>query len=503
MDESEEARGDMDFSGVTVLCVGDVMLDRFIEGEVERISPEAPVPVMRVRRSRATLGGAGNVAANIAALGGRAVLVGVVGSDEAGRMLGAEIAAHPGITPALVESRARPTITKTRFVASRQQIVRTDEESSLPLQPEEEAALIAAIAGAMAGARAVVLSDYGKGVLSPAVIAAALEAARAGGLSVFVDPKSEDFSCYLGATCITPNLKELAAAARLPVGDEAAVVAAARRVMDAAGGAAILVTRSEKGMMLVEPTGAAHSVPAHAREVFDVSGAGDTVIATLALAEAAGHALPQAMRIANAAAAVVVSKVGTATVSIAELRHEIDAAEAEDIAPALRPLAEASALVARWKRQGLRVGFTNGCFDILHAGHVALMRAARAQCDRLIVALNDDDSVRRLKGPTRPVNPLAARAAVIAALRPVDCVVAFAEDTPLALIREILPDILFKGGDYRVETVVGADLVMAAGGRVVICATLPGHSTTATIARIQETPPSEPENQSNLKKNAL
>ncbi len=478
----------MDFSGVTVLCVGDVMLDRFIEGEVERISPEAPVPVIRVRRSRVTLGGAGNVAANIAALGGRAVLVGVIGDDEAGRALCAEIAAHPGIVPALVESGSRPTITKTRFVASRQQIVRTDEESSLALQPEEAAALIAAIEGAIDAARAVVLSDYGKGVLSPAVIAAAMAGARARGVSVFVDPKSDDFSRYRGASGITPNLKELAVAARMPVGDEAEVVAAARHVMEAAGGAAILVTRSEKGMVLVEPAGAVHSVPAHAREVFDVSGAGDTVIATLALAEGAGLLLPRAMRIANAAAAVVVSKVGTATVSIEELRHEIDAAEAEDIAPApaLRPLSEARALVARWKRQGLSVGFTNGCFDILHAGHVALLTAARAQCDRLIVALNDDASVGRLKGKARPVNPLPARAAVIAALRPVDAVVAFAEDTPLALIQRISPDVLFKGGDYRTETVVGADLVMAAGGRVVICETLAGHSTTLTIARIQD-----------------
>ena len=476
----------MDFSGVTILCIGDIMLDRFIEGDVERISPEAPVPVIRVRRSKTALGGAGNVAANVAALGGRAVLIGMIGGDEAGRALGAEIAAHPGIAPKLVPSRHRPTITKTRFLASRQQIVRTDEESALPLQPDEESALIAAIAPAIAGARAVVLSDYGKGVLSPAVIAAAMAQARACGVAVFVDPKGEDFSRYRGASCITPNLKELAAASRLPVADEAAAIEAARQVMADAGGAAILVTRSEKGMVLVEPDGAVHSVPAHAREVFDVSGAGDTVIATLALAEGAGFALAQAMRIANAAAAVVVSKIGTATVSIEELRHEIDAAEADEggEAPSLRSLPEALALIGRWKRRGLRVGFTNGCFDILHAGHVSLLAAARAQCDRLVVALNDDDSVRRLKGPTRPINPLAARAAVMAALRPVDCVIAFAEDTPRVLIERILPDILVKGGDYRIETVVGADLVMAAGGRVVICDTLPGHSTTATIARL-------------------
>lgn len=476
----------MDFAGVTVLCIGDVMLDRFIAGEVERISPEAPVPVIRVRESRSALGGAGNVASNIAALGGRAVLVGLVGRDAAAGALMAEIKAHPGIKPALIETAHRPTITKTRFLAARQQVVRTDEESSLPLQETEEAGLIAAIERAMPEARAVILSDYGKGVLSGAVIAAVMAAARAADIAVFVDPKSADFSRYRGAACITPNLRELAAAARLPVAEEAQVIAAARRVMAEVPGTAILATRSEKGMVLVEPSGAVHSVPAHAREVFDVSGAGDTVIATLALAHGAGFAPPQAMHIANAAAAVVVSKVGTATLTRDELARELDAAEAGEAASrGTLPLAEAVALVARWKRQGLVVGFTNGCFDILHAGHVALLAEARSHCDRLVVALNTDDSVRRLKGEGRPVNPLAARAAVIAAIRHVDAVTSFAEDTPLEMIRALLPDRLFKGGDYRVETVVGADLVLGAGGKVVICASLPGHSTTGTLARIR------------------
>jgi D-beta-D-heptose 7-phosphate kinase/D-beta-D-heptose 1-phosphate adenosyltransferase len=476
----------MDFAGVTVLCIGDVMLDRFIAGEVERISPEAPVPVIRVRESRSALGGAGNVASNIAALGGRAVLVGLVGSDAAAGALMAEIKAHPGINPALIETAHRPTITKTRFLAARQQVVRTDEESSLPLQETEEAALIAAIERAMPEARAVILSDYGKGVLSGAVIAAVMAAARAADIAVFVDPKSADFSRYRGAACITPNLRELAVAARLPVAEEAQVIAAARRVMAEVPGTAILATRSEKGMVLVEPSGAVHSVPAHAREVFDVSGAGDTVIATLALAHGAGFAPPQAMHIANAAAAVVVSKVGTATLTRDELARELDASEAGEAASrGTLPLAEAAALVARWKRQGLVVGFTNGCFDILHAGHVALLAEARGHCDRLVVALNTDDSVRRLKGAGRPVNPLAARAAVIAAIRHVDAVTSFAEDTPLEMIRALLPDRLFKGGDYRVETVVGADLVLGSGGKVVICASLPGHSTTGTLARIR------------------
>lgn len=483
----------MDFSGVTVLCVGDVMLDRFIHGEIERISPEAPVPVIRTTGMREMLGGAGNVAHNIAALGGRALLLGLLGLDDAGTRLRALVDRVPGIVPHLVASRHRPTVCKTRFVAGRQQIVRADEESRLPLQPEEAEALAAALAAAIGQAQAVVLSDYGKAVLDADVVRGAVALAHGRGLPVFVDPKSEDFARYAGATCITPNLKELAAAAKLPVVAEAEIVAAARRVMAAAGGAAILATRSEKGMILVEADGGVHSVPALAREVFDVSGAGDTVIATMALAHAAGRTLAQAMHLANAAAGVVVSKLGTATADLAEVLHELDAQDQQwDAAPSgpadgAVSVGRAETLVARWKSQGLTVGFTNGCFDILHAGHVALLAAARAQCDRLVVALNSDASVRRLKGATRPVNTLADRARVIAAMRHVDAVVAFEEDTPLELIRRLLPDVLVKGADYSADHVVGADLVRAAGGRLVLAELVPGQSTTAILGRARGT----------------
>jgi D-beta-D-heptose 7-phosphate kinase/D-beta-D-heptose 1-phosphate adenosyltransferase len=473
----------MDFSHLTILCVGDVMLDRFLHGDIERISPEAPVPVIHLRETREMLGGAGNVASNIASLGATAVLVGLVGADEAGARLRAIAGSRGTIIPALIETKRRPTICKTRFVAGRQQVVRADEESRAPLHAEEEQALMTALEAHLAGAHAVIFSDYGKGALSRAVVTRGIAAARAHGVKVFVDPKSDDFSIYRGAACVTPNAREMAAAARATVGTEAEIAVAARRVMDEAGVDAILVTRSEKGMTLVD-AGGVTSVSARAREVFDVSGAGDTVIATLALAQADGRSLEQSMHIANAAAGVVVSKLGTATADIAEVMHELSAQDATAEVPGLMTLAAAQALVARWRAQGFAVGFTNGCFDILHPGHVSLLAFARSQCDRLLVALNSDESVRRLKGPSRPVNGLAQRAQVMAAIRYVDGVVAFEEDTPLSLISALLPDVLVKGADYRVDQVVGAEVVMAAGGRVVLAELVAGQSTTGIIARM-------------------
>ena len=358
----------------------------------------------------------------------------------------------------------------------------------MTMTPEQRrASILTAYERALANVDAVALSDYGKGVLSPRVVSFAIERARAAGLPVFVDPKTEDFGCYRGATCITPNLKELSAASRMPVAGGAEVVAAARKVMRDAEAAAILVTRSEKGMILVEAAGEVHVEKSRAREVFDVSGAGDTVIGVLALAHAAGQPMPSAMRLANTAAGIVVSKLGTATVEIDELiRERSSETHVGDQNPAkYLSVAEIEALVRRWKDRGLSVGFTNGCFDIMHAGHIALLAAARAHCDRLIVALNSDDSARRLKGPPRPVNALRDRCAVIAAVWAVDAVTSFDEDTPLDLIRRLKPDVLVKGGDYTIATVVGAEDVQAAGGRVVIVDLVGGHSTTATIGKLQ------------------
>jgi D-beta-D-heptose 7-phosphate kinase/D-beta-D-heptose 1-phosphate adenosyltransferase len=476
----------MDFSQLTVLCVGDVMLDRFQHGDIERISPEAPVPVIRLRNVREMPGGAGNVASNIASLGGQAVLVGLAGEDYAGDRLTRLLGTCAGIGDALVRSPHRPTICKTRFIAGRQQVVRADDESSDALTEAEESALLHAVAAHLAKAGALILSDYGKGVLSETVLRASIDGALARGIPVFVDPKSADFRRYRGATCITPNLKEFAAAARAPAVTEGDIAAAASALLDLAEAEAILVTRSEKGMTLVERGGAVTSVPARAREVFDVSGAGDTVIATMALARAGGRSLAQAMHIANAAAGVVVSKLGTATANIAEVVHELSAqseALGAGAVPGLQSLAAAQSLARHWRDQGLTVGFTNGCFDIIHPGHVALLAAARRACDRLVVALNSDESVKRLKGATRPVNTLEQRAQVMAAIRFVDCVVGFAEDTPYETIKALMPDVLVKGADYSIDKVVGADIVRAAGGRVVLADFLAGHSTSGIIAR--------------------
>ncbi len=324
----------MDFSGLTALCVGDVMLDRFVHGDIDRISPEAPVPVLRLRHTREMPGGAGNVACNIASLGGRAVLIGLVGQDDMAARLRAKLALQPRITEALVGSAHRPTICKTRFIAGRQQVVRTDDESSASLTDDEAAALLANVQAHIGRCQALVLSDYGKSALAPCLIARLIGAARGANIPVFVDPKSDDFGNYRGATCITPNLREFAAASRASATTEAEIAAAARPLLDRADAEAILVTRSERGMTLVERSGEVASVAARAREVFDVSGAGDTVIAALALAYASGRTLAQAMHIANAAAGVVVSKLGTATADIAEVMHEL-AAQGEQGGPPL------------------------------------------------------------------------------------------------------------------------------------------------------------------------
>jgi D-beta-D-heptose 7-phosphate kinase/D-beta-D-heptose 1-phosphate adenosyltransferase len=472
-----------DFSGTTILCLGDIMLDRFAYCGIDRISPEAPVPVLLLQRIESMLGGAGNVARNIASLGGRAVLLGLLGGDAAGDEARAKMRATAGIVDAHVASSIRPTICKTRYIAGHQQIMRVDEEQIRPLDGDEVTRVIAAIGKSLAEVDAVILSDYDKAVLGDKIIKVAIAGARARGIPVFVDPKGKAFRHYRGATCVTPNLAELARAARMPVDSEDDVVAAASRVLRDARAEAILAKRSDKGMVLVEASGTVHVEPARAREVFDVSGAGDTVIAVLALARGSGYSLPDAMRLANAAAGIVVSKLGTATVELDELMLEMSRTATQR--PKFYATAEVETLVRQWKSRGLSVGFTNGCFDIVHPGHVAMLAAARRQCDRLVVALNDDASTRRLKGPTRPVNALADRCAVIGALASVDAVTSFGEDTPLELICRLKPDVLMKGTDYIVETTVGAPEVMSWGGRIALIDLVEGHSTTQVIGRLQ------------------
>jgi len=472
-------------AGASVAVIGDAMLDRYVYGDAERISPEAPVPVLRVREETEMLGGAGNVLRNLAALGVKASCLAVVGEDADGERVADLLAREPGITPYIVTAAGRTTIRKTRFVAGGHQLLRVDRERVEPLPAAAERQVVITVESVLANAKAVILSDYGKGLLSAAVIAAVLAAAARAKIPVLVDPKGRDFAKYRGAALVTPNRKELGEASNLPTGTDGEMEAAARFIRARAGVAAVLATRGAQGMTLLDEAGAVHHIAAEAREVFDVSGAGDTVIATVAAGLAAGLKLVDAVRIANCAAGIVVGKAGTAVAHPAELRAALERQELRTSEEKFASRESAAERAALWRRRGLRVGFTNGCFDLLHPGHIHLLAQARAACDRLVVGLNSDASVKRLKGNGRPVQGEAARAAVLAGLADVDLVTVFAEDTPEALIAALRPDVLVKGADYTMETVVGADLVKSYGGRVVLAELLPGHSTTATVARLK------------------
>jgi len=477
-------------SGVTVLCVGDLMLDDFVYGEVARISPEAPAPVIAVSRSEMVIGGAGNVARNVASLGAHCIFVGLVGEDDAGRTLKAALAAEPRISPSLVVDGSRPTTRKVRFVSEHYatHMLRADWEEARPADAKIEKALLDAALAALPKADAVVLSDYAKGVLTPTLVRRLIEAAVAARKPVIVDPKGNDYSVYRGATLVKPNRKELAQAVRRDASGDSEVAIAADELRRALDCEALLVTRSDEGMTLVTRNGAPVHVPAYAVKISDVSGAGDTVVAVLAAMLGLRADYESAMRAANAAAAVVVGKRGTATVALAELRHRILPAAtlaAED--KILFDWKELDARLEAWRRQQLRVGFTNGCFDILHPGHVKLMAQSRAACDRLVVGLNSDASVSRLKGPDRPVQTVQARAEVLAALEAVDLVVVFEDDTPRNLIERVRPSVLIKGADYTREQVVGHEIVEAYGGEVVLVDLLPGHSTSDIVKRSRST----------------
>ena len=470
----------------TVLCVGDLMLDEFVYGEVSRISPEAPAPVIAVQRSETSIGGAGNVARNVASLGARCIFAGLIGEDDAGAQLKAALAKQDLIESVLVCDPSRPTTRKVRFVSEHfsTHMLRADWELAQPAAVEAEQKLIEAVLPLLPRADIVLLSDYAKGALTARVIRNVIDAARKLGKRVIVDPKSLNFAIYRGATLLTPNRKEFAEATRSRADSVTSIADAAQDVMQLADCEAILVTRSEHGMTLVPRKGEAIHVPAHPVKVRDVSGAGDTVVAVLAVVLAAGAPWEAALRMANAAAAVAVSKKGTASVSSAELRrrilpHAFLAAEEKIVAGG----GDLETQLTEWRRQGLRVGFTNGCFDILHPGHVKVLTAARAACDRLIVGLNSDASVKRLKGEGRPVQNERARAEVLAALEAVDLIAIFDEDTPIELIGAIRPSVLAKGGDYTREQVVGHEIVEAHGGEILLVEVLPGFSTTSLVER--------------------
>ncbi|SEN63984.1 D-alpha,beta-D-heptose 7-phosphate 1-kinase /D-beta-D-heptose 1-phosphate adenylyltransferase [Sphingomonas gellani] len=467
-----------------VALIGDLMLDCYISGDVRRISPEAPVPVLQVSGQRSVAGGTANVATNLAALGLQVNVVGVVGDDDARQELVTLLATGGDIDcSSIVTIPGRRTIKKLRIIGAHQQIVRVDQEDTDLLAAEHEAAIIAAARTAIDACDVVVISDYGKGVCSDAVLSAVLAHARLRWKTVLIDPKRTDFSAYRGASIITPNRKELFEATRLPCETDAEARIAAERAQEACG-AAILLTRSEKGMSLFPLDGAPLHLPTVAQDVFDVSGAGDTVIAVVAAAVAADIPLADAIRMANHAAGIVVSKLGTACVTRDELAASL---AAENASPSVNDgrLLDWNDLVAQrwaWAREKLVVGFANGCFDLLHPGHVSLLRQAAACCDRLVVALNSDASVRRLKGPSRPVQDEGARALVMGAIRGVSAVTLFDQDTPLELITALKPDVIVKGADYTEDQVVGGDVVRARGGRVMLARLEAGHSTSRLVA---------------------
>lgn len=456
-------------------CVGDLMLDRYVYGEVSRISPEAPIPVLRTRRTTAMPGGVGNVARNVAALGGLARLGAVAGDDAAGQELRDLIAAEDRVADFVARPAGASTIVKTRFVAAGQQLLRLDEE---------EAGVEIEDSDAFAEASVILLSDYAKGVVSDGLIAAALKTARQTGAPVIVDPKGRDFARYGAVDVIKPNASELTGATGLPVDTDAEVEAALAALLDQTTAKAVVVTRAGKGMSLMRRGGPVRHFPGRAREVFDVSGAGDTVLASLGLALGAGAALETAVQFAILASGVVVGKAGTAVVTPAELIEAELSQHAVAAQAKVTPIDELAAEVEAWRRQGLKVGFTNGCFDILHRGHVAYLAQARGWCDRLVVALNTDASVRRLKGEGRPVNDLDSRAVVIGGLASVDRVTSFDDPTPIALIERLRPDVLIKGSDYTRDGVVGGDLVESWGGVVRLADFKDGFSTTRTIEKM-------------------
>ena len=465
---------------IRVLVIGDVMCDTYLSGHVSRISPEAPVPVFESTEKRHVLGGAANVAANLRALGCEVRLAGAVGDDVTGRYVREQVRAQGIADDLLVQDGSRPTTEKTRLIARHQQLVRLDQESRMPLPAGLIAQILAGAESILAEVDGLICSDYNKGVCTPDLLVPLFAKAKAANLPIFVDPKARDFVQYRGATVLTPNLAEVRHATGDPLADEISLATAAESLLRQSEAQALLVTRGEAGMSLFHPPQAPQHLPAHARDVYDVTGAGDTVIAAFAAAGIGGLSYAEAARLANVAAGIVVGKAGTAVVHREELEAHI---RARSVPPQskLRTCDELSRALQQHRQRGERIVFTNGCFDLLHGGHIHYLQQARALGDCLVVALNDDASVRLLKGDARPLRPQDERARMLVALACVDYVVLFGEATPLALIKSLKPDVLVKGGDYTLETVVGREEVEASGGSVHLVPYVEGVSTTELI----------------------
>ena len=466
-----------------VAVVGDLILDRYVVGDVARISPEAPIPVLAARSEELRLGGAGNVAANLAAMGADVAMVALVGDDGRGRAL-RELLEELSIDASGVAiDPERPTIEKTRLLSGVQQMLRVDREDASPLEGEGAARVLEAARAAVERADAVVLSDYGKGLLTAELDAALIAAARERGIPCLVDPKGSDWARYRGATLVTPNRKEAEEALGRSLRSPEEVSAGAAELIERNGLDHVVITLSADGIHHRSSGGVEGRVPAEARQVYDVTGAGDTVVSHLAVHLAAGLELALAVALANQAAGIVVERLGTHAVTREELRLRLEELDPGGVGKVLASSEALDRRLEAWRREGRRVVFTNGCFDVLHRGHVEYLRFSRRQGDVLLVGVNSDASVTRLKGPSRPVNGLEDRMEVLGALEVVDGVVAFEEDTPAALIERVTPAVLVKGEDWRDKGVVGREWVEQHGGRVVLAPLLAGRSTTAVLDR--------------------
>jgi D-beta-D-heptose 7-phosphate kinase/D-beta-D-heptose 1-phosphate adenosyltransferase len=474
------------FPEMEVAVIGDLMLDRYLWGKVSRISPEAPVPVVQIEQKTVCLGGAGNVACNLAALGCQVFLAGVIGADLEANLLIQEMQRLNLITDGLVVDSTRPTTVKTRVIGKSQQVVRLDEESTAFINEDIEKRLLDYSLSLLEHVNIVILSDYKKGVLTDNFLMTFLHKANLMQVPVLVDPKRQDYTVYTGATAITPNRSESELALNRSLVSDQDFEIAALELQRKYALEAVLITRSEQGMTLLHDTNLSH-LPASSREVFDVSGAGDCVIATLAAALSAGLSWAEAAELANLSAGITIQKVGTAPVRVEELLQVL---EQEGIASANSKVLEVSELMRRvaiWRAEGKIIAFTNGCFDLLHVGHVSYLDQAKAMADVLIVGLNTDSSVKRLKGAERPIIPEFDRARVLAALSSVSAVVLFDEDTPIELIQSIKPDLLIKGADYQGKEVIGAEFVRSYQGRVELIPLVEDRSTTNIVKKLRRT----------------
>lgn len=470
--------------GCRLLVVGDLMLDRYIWGAVERISPEAPVPVVLAQRREVILGGAGNVARNIVALGGQVAVAGIVGQDPAGDQLSFMLESLGVDTAGLVRSPEQITIEKTRIMSGHQQMLRIDDERPAPASEELVERLMARVQSLLPDVGGVIVSDYGKGMLTPALFARLIPAARARGIPILIDPKGLDYRKYAGATLITPNHKELAQATGAPAVQDDDVVSTGRQLLAQLHLDGLLVTRGAQGMTLLRGGFPAPvRIRAQAREVFDVTGAGDTVIAVMGLAMAAGLAMEKAALLASAAAGVAVSKVGTAVVHPAELSAAVEQRPVTE-SDKVKTWPELQEQLAVLRRKGKRVIFTNGCFDLLHVGHVHLLRESSQLGDVLVVGVNSDAAIRRIKGEGRPILPEEERVQLLSALSCVNYVVVFDDDSPERLLRLVRPDVLTKGDDYTAEGVVGHEFVTEYGGEVIRIPVAHDRSSGQLIERI-------------------